>query len=136
MSEKMVKIEFNCHGNSSPAYSCNKPGDNSGVYVQATDAKELLAENARLREKVKQLEADVAHHNQGWDRCVVENNGLREQVENITLQRDVLALNRDGRDSQVIVVMDGNKVACVAWPKSQSASMPLVRMPPQTTEGE
>jgi len=41
---------------------------------------ELLAENKRLRVTIKQLEADVTHHNQGWNACVVENNGLREQL--------------------------------------------------------
>ncbi|MGE9292834.1 MAG: XRE family transcriptional regulator [Puniceicoccales bacterium] len=25
-------VEFTCHGNSAPAYSCNKPGDMSGTY--------------------------------------------------------------------------------------------------------
>lgn len=31
-------ISFTCHGNSAPAYSCNKPGDNSGDYIKLEDA--------------------------------------------------------------------------------------------------
>lgn len=27
-------VEFTCHGNSAPAYSCNKPGDMSGTYYR------------------------------------------------------------------------------------------------------
>jgi len=29
----MKTVNFTCHGNSAPAYSCNLPGDNSGEYV-------------------------------------------------------------------------------------------------------
>ena len=29
----MEAIKFDCKGNNSPAYSCDKPGDNSGEYV-------------------------------------------------------------------------------------------------------
>ena len=29
----METIKFDCNSNNSPAYSCNKPGDNSGEYV-------------------------------------------------------------------------------------------------------
>ncbi len=43
----------------------------------------LLVENIELKERVKQLEADVAHHNKGWDACVVENNGLRARAEEL-----------------------------------------------------
>jgi len=37
----METIKFTCHGNSSPAYSCNKPGDNSGEYVSLDVAEEM-----------------------------------------------------------------------------------------------
>ena len=30
----MDTVKFTCHGNSAPAYSCNKPGDQSGEYVR------------------------------------------------------------------------------------------------------
>ena len=29
----------NCNGHNSPAYGCNEPGDNSGVYVKLSEAK-------------------------------------------------------------------------------------------------
>ena len=32
---KMETIKFDCKANNAPAYSCNKPGDNSGEYVGA-----------------------------------------------------------------------------------------------------
>ena len=38
------KINFDCNGNNAPAYSCNKPYDNSGWYYQSTDVDEVLKE--------------------------------------------------------------------------------------------
>ena len=38
----METIKFNCNSNSAPAYSCNKPGDNSGEYVEAEMAFAML----------------------------------------------------------------------------------------------
>lgn len=40
----MEKTEFNCKGNNAPAYSCNKPGDNSGTYYQAADVDGMIEE--------------------------------------------------------------------------------------------
>ena len=37
----MKTIKFTCNGNSSPAYNCNKPGDNSGEYVRKEIADEM-----------------------------------------------------------------------------------------------
>lgn len=33
----MEIVTFTCHGNSAPAYSCDKPGDQSGKYARAYD---------------------------------------------------------------------------------------------------
>jgi len=41
-------FEFDCNGRNRPAYSCNKPGDNSGVYVRFKDA-------CRVVEKIRKL---------------------------------------------------------------------------------
>lgn len=38
----MIRVKFDCKGHNAPAYSCDKPGDNSGEYIQATDVDELL----------------------------------------------------------------------------------------------
>lgn len=32
--EGQEPVAFTCHGNSAPAYSCNKPGDMSGMYYR------------------------------------------------------------------------------------------------------
>ena len=34
MASKSERISFSCHGQHAPAYGCNKPGDNSGDYVE------------------------------------------------------------------------------------------------------
>ena len=39
----MKTIKFTCRGNSSPAYSCNEPGDNAGEYVTLKVAEEMQA---------------------------------------------------------------------------------------------
>lgn len=33
-AEGQEPVAFTCHGNSAPAYSCNKPGDMSGMYYR------------------------------------------------------------------------------------------------------
>ena len=45
-------IKFDCRGNNSPAYSCNKPGDNSGYYVRAL----MVAKLDELRDLVTQMQ--------------------------------------------------------------------------------
>jgi hypothetical protein len=68
------------------------------------------------------------HHWQAG--CALEQMvGLQAQIELVTLQRDVLALNRDPRDSQVLIVMDGEVVAGVIWPETQTATQTPVKMP-------
>ena len=37
----METIEFTCHSNNDPAYSCNKSGDNSGEYVTLEAARAM-----------------------------------------------------------------------------------------------
>ena len=43
----MEKVKFDCNGWNAPAYSCDKPGDNSGTYVQVTDLDDFALEVAR-----------------------------------------------------------------------------------------
>jgi len=45
---KDIKIKFDCSGFNAPAYSCSKPGDNSGFYVQSTDYDTLTKQVAEL----------------------------------------------------------------------------------------
>ena len=45
---KDIKIKFDCNGFNAPAYSCSKPGDNSGFYVQSTDYDTLTKQVAEL----------------------------------------------------------------------------------------
>jgi len=44
-----IKIKFDCNGFNAPAYSCSKPGDNSGYYVQSTDYDNLTKQVTELR---------------------------------------------------------------------------------------
>jgi len=37
----MKTIQFTCHGNNAPAYSCSEPGDNSGRYVSFETAQAM-----------------------------------------------------------------------------------------------
>jgi len=43
-SAEVDPVEFTCHGNSAPAYSCNKPGDMSGTYYTHPPAREQVPE--------------------------------------------------------------------------------------------
>lgn len=38
----MEKFIFNCNTRNAPAYSCNKPGDNTGAYYRAGDVAEWI----------------------------------------------------------------------------------------------
>jgi len=40
----MEVYKFDCKSNNSPAYSCNRPNDNSGNYYRAKDVERLKAE--------------------------------------------------------------------------------------------
>jgi len=56
--ENMETVKFTCHGNSAPAYSCNKPGDMSGEYVKVfsdLDRRDVLLKAAYelLKKQVK-----------------------------------------------------------------------------------
>lgn len=42
-----MKIKFDCNGNNAPAYSCSKPGDNSGEYIRS-DLVRTLVEQAYM----------------------------------------------------------------------------------------
>ncbi len=91
--------------------------------------EELQAENKRLRETIKQLEADVAHHNQGWDACVAENNGLREQVEKLW---DIVADLR----SQSLKLVSGKPARCFdeSIARAEKALKETWKLPERTTE--
>ena len=38
----MSIVKFDCNSHCSPAYTCNKPGDNSGSYVKVEDLKQII----------------------------------------------------------------------------------------------
>jgi hypothetical protein len=59
-------------------------------------------------------------------------DGLKAQLELVTLQRDVIVLNWGSRDGQVMAVLDGDNVVAVVWPEIQSAAQQFVRMPTKT----
>lgn len=42
-TNKPEVFRFHCHGQSAPAYSCNKPADNSGEYVRLSDYEARIA---------------------------------------------------------------------------------------------
>ena len=46
-------IRFDCHGNNAPAYSCNKPGDNTGDYIRLEDATNT--DNKRINWMVRYM---------------------------------------------------------------------------------
>ena len=54
----MDKVSFDCNGNNAPAYSCDKPGDNSGEYYRCSDVEARLQALEECRELV---ERTVAH---------------------------------------------------------------------------
>lgn len=53
---------------------------------------------------------------------------LESQLYNVTLQRDILILNRETRDSQVITWHNDADMG-VAWPDNQSATDKLINFP-------
>ena len=53
----MEIIKFDCHGHNAPAYSCNKPGDNSGEYVRADYAKAKIDAMLTVLEEVDECAA-------------------------------------------------------------------------------
>ena len=53
---------------------------------------------------------------------------LEAALQQMQLERDMLALNRD-RESTVFVVMDGDQVAGVVWPAVQSNTQQMLRFP-------
>ena len=55
--EGMMDIyKFDCNGNNAPAYSCDKPGDNSGYYVRFDSLKRAIQD---INEWVDEKEAVI-----------------------------------------------------------------------------
>lgn len=52
----MDVYKFDCKSNNAPAYSCNKPNDNSGNYYKVSDIEILKVELLRAEEIGKRLE--------------------------------------------------------------------------------
>lgn len=52
-TNKPEVFRFHCHGPSAPAYSCNRPLDNSGEYVRLSDYEALQAECEKLHSKTR-----------------------------------------------------------------------------------
>ena len=57
MSDELKKLiyKFDCNGHNAPAYSCNKPGDNSGCYVHLRDYQDLQTQLTAAREEIERL---------------------------------------------------------------------------------
>jgi hypothetical protein len=55
-------FEFNCNRNSSPAYSCDKPNDNSGLYVKLSDYQQLQRRIEELERECNGLKASKVSH--------------------------------------------------------------------------
>lgn len=51
-TNKPEVFRFDCHGHSAPAYSCNKPADNSGEYVRLSDYEALQADYEKLQSEM------------------------------------------------------------------------------------
>ena len=49
----MDVIKFDCNSHNAPAYSCNKPGDNSGEYIRFEDATNT--DNKRINWMVRYM---------------------------------------------------------------------------------
>lgn len=58
-------FKFDCNGHNSPAYGCNRPGDNSGEYVSLEDYKKLQSFNNKLVDALElgaeRLEASLSN---------------------------------------------------------------------------
>lgn len=63
-TNKPEVFRFHCHGQSAPAYSCNKPADNSGEYVRLAEHEALQAECEKLRALLLQS-APIIHAHAG-----------------------------------------------------------------------
>jgi len=57
---KVLKVRFDCHGRYAPAYGCDRPNDNSGFYVQATDYDELEAERDALKDELEEALQEIS----------------------------------------------------------------------------
>jgi len=53
---------FDCNGHNAPAYSCNKPGDNTGSYVHLTDYEDLQTQLTAAREELERLKNQPCEH--------------------------------------------------------------------------
>jgi predicted nuclease with TOPRIM domain len=98
---------------------------------------DLEKESAHLHEAHCIAIADAQDARRVANELQSEVERLKFELKYMKLQRDVLALNRNGRDSQVYVAFGemGDPVA-VCWPDTQSASMREVTMPKYATKLE
>ena len=87
-SNKPEVFRFDCHGYNAPAYSCNKPLDNSGEYVRLSDYEALQADRDQQYDmKVKareQREEVTAKLSALYDEC----EKLRKDAERYRWLRD------------------------------------------------
>lgn len=51
-------ISFNCNGIFSPAYGCDKPGDNSGQYYHKEDVNKLVGMIEKLKRTIEDIQGD------------------------------------------------------------------------------
>lgn len=55
-------VKFTCHGNSSPAYSCNKPGDMSGTYYRCPQPAPQVPELTPRMLKAIQTKTEIGEY--------------------------------------------------------------------------
>ena len=66
----METFIFDCNGNKAPAYGCDKPGNNSGVYVLYHKAIEEMEGKDK---RIKELESALAEAAHGMLKFVKDN---------------------------------------------------------------
>ncbi len=53
---KVLKVRLDCHGRCAPAYGCDRPNDNSGVYVRESDYAKLEHELEEALQEISSLQ--------------------------------------------------------------------------------
>jgi hypothetical protein len=86
---RIDRISFNCHGNSKPSYSCDRPGDNSGVYVRSEQVSKLeqlrdlvlwLNECRSLRSWTRARITFNVNNDQSFKRCLDAHCSLHKSI--------------------------------------------------------
>lgn len=110
--KEVQKIKFDCNGNNAPAYGCDKPGDNSGVYVQSTDYDELLRERnelsaqvERLRGAANKLSFGLVHDEPEWSPSTYTDRAFSE-LQDMLLETPAKSLDAVKREVAILTLED------------------------------